>query len=618
MNPVRNSTKYKLSTDVMNVKISNGVKKRFPHIFAFVLIFVLIFAVSGFLFPETVGAQQPSGQGDSSGFWAGMVRTFVALTVGMVLKFVGLLTGLAGVVLNGVIYYTVVEISNNYADIPAINAGWRTIRDVANMGFIFILLYAAIKTILGMGSETKKLVVSVIIVAILINFSLFFTRLVIDASNVLALMFYDAIVPSGFVTSGNVLTQPGLSDAFMEQLDLQSLYKAANGDITVGSIITIGLMGSIMLIIAAFVFFAAAIMFIIRYAILIFLLILSPIAFMAFVLPALKPYGDKWKDALIGQAFFAPIYFMLIWITLSVLAGVMDSFGGVAGNTATSLGDLALTDQGVSVSSGAFSMFMNFMVIIVFLIASLVITKQWADKAGPSVTKATKWMTGAAVGGMAFAGRQTVGRAGQAVADSRWLKDHPESRAARLALAAGRKTGSAGFDARQAPLGVGKILDADSKVLSKGSKGGYNASREATIKKRMAFEEGLKQETTGADVERAMERMGWGKTDNRRLRATAGQVEQVRLDTQKRLDKKSAAITKIRQDRYRHSLSQTRFSNLNLYSGVSTDAEAARRLRKGLKAKSEKDKLFDDLNDYIQNNPTTTPPPATPPGETTP
>src|SRR3990167_8825311 len=143
MNPVRNSTKYKLSTDVMNVKISNGVKKRFPHIFAFVLIFVLIFAVSGFLFP---------------------------VTVGMVLKFVGLLTGLAGVVLNGVIYYTVVEISNNYADIPAINAGWRTIRDVANMGFIFILLYAAIKTILGMGSETKKLVVSVIIVAILINF----------------------------------------------------------------------------------------------------------------------------------------------------------------------------------------------------------------------------------------------------------------------------------------------------------------------------------------------------------------------------------------------------------------------------------------------------------------
>src|SRR3972149_9668864 len=110
MNPVRNSTKYKLSTDVMNVKISNGVKKRFSLIFAFVLIFVLIFAVSGFLFPETVGAQQPSGQGDSSGFWAGMVRTFVALTVGMVLKFVGLLTGLAGVVLNGVFYYTGVEI----------------------------------------------------------------------------------------------------------------------------------------------------------------------------------------------------------------------------------------------------------------------------------------------------------------------------------------------------------------------------------------------------------------------------------------------------------------------------------------------------------------------------
>ena len=140
MNPVRNSTKYKLSTDVMNVKISNGVKKRFPHIFAFVLIFVLIFAVGGFLFPQTAQA----------GIWDVIdcvsspldcaLRNLVTFVVGIILKFVGLLTGLAGVVLNGVIYYTVVEISNNYADIPAINAGWRTIRDVANMGFIFILL----------------------------------------------------------------------------------------------------------------------------------------------------------------------------------------------------------------------------------------------------------------------------------------------------------------------------------------------------------------------------------------------------------------------------------------------------------------------------------------------
>ena len=52
--------------------------------------------------------------------------------------------------------------------------------------------------------------------------------------------------------------------------------------------IIVGVMGTIVSLIAAFVFFAVAIMLVIRFVVLIFVLILSPLAFMGFILPQVK------------------------------------------------------------------------------------------------------------------------------------------------------------------------------------------------------------------------------------------------------------------------------------------------------------------------------------------
>ena len=67
-------------------------------------------------------------------------------------------------------------------------------RDLANMFFIFILLYIAIATILEIAAyNAKALLARLIIVALLLNFSLFFTRVIIDASNIWGSAFYDRI-----------------------------------------------------------------------------------------------------------------------------------------------------------------------------------------------------------------------------------------------------------------------------------------------------------------------------------------------------------------------------------------------------------------------------------------
>lgn len=375
-----------------------------------------------------------------------------------VLNLCSLFAGLAGVLLNGIIHYTVVEISNNYGRIPAINNAWDSIRDLANMSFIFILLYAAIKTILGAGSDTKKLVVNIIIVAILINFSLFFTKVIIDASNVLALFFYDAAAP-GALAAANPWTQGGISNSFMANLHLASLYKAS--EVTISSIFTIGVLGSIMLIIAGFVFFSVAFMFITRYVVLILVLILSPIAFMASVLPALRGASGKWWDALVGQAFFAPIYFMITWIALSVLTDISTALGiSVDG----SLGDLSNVGIVVTAQDGTFALFMNFMVVIVFLLASLAIAKSWANRAGSGSTKLTKWVTGAA-GAATFGmagrlGRNLIGgnAAKMATDEDRIRKASEGNIRARLELATANKLSRSSFDARGTTLGG--IMDA--------------------------------------------------------------------------------------------------------------------------------------------------------------
>ena len=71
---------------------------------------------------------------------------------------------------------------------------WTIVRDFSNIFFILILLYAAFQVILGLGhGGGKKIVASVILIALLVNFSLFISRVVVDAGNVLGLIFYNKI-----------------------------------------------------------------------------------------------------------------------------------------------------------------------------------------------------------------------------------------------------------------------------------------------------------------------------------------------------------------------------------------------------------------------------------------
>ena len=112
------------------------------------------------------------------GIWMVEKLSLGLLTIGAWILWLG------GVVLDEVLRYTVVEMSTRIGEgglQTMINEVWRVARDFSNMFFVFILLYGAIVTVLGRDDiNVRKVIRNVVIVAILINFSLLFTKIIID------------------------------------------------------------------------------------------------------------------------------------------------------------------------------------------------------------------------------------------------------------------------------------------------------------------------------------------------------------------------------------------------------------------------------------------------------
>jgi len=258
-------------------------------------------------------------------FSVGRCVTEIAAWVGnLALMAASSLVFLAGSLLNFSIKLTL-EIGELTANTKAVENTWIIIRNLSSIFIIFTLLYTSILTILDMGkANIKELVGKIILAGLLINFSLFFTKAAIDASNLISLQFYSAIAPE-YMTS----TDAGLSKIFMGSLRLQNLYHPDKSAIAIGSkdetdtfvsimIATYG--GTILMIFAAISFFAAAIAFSIRTAVLVLLMAFSPVYFVGMIFPELKKdVADKWLKLLTGQLIFMPVYLLLMYVAMTLI-----------------------------------------------------------------------------------------------------------------------------------------------------------------------------------------------------------------------------------------------------------------------------------------------------------
>jgi len=343
---------------------------------------------------------------------------------------------LSAILFNSTINYTL-NMAGFIKDIPIVALGWTTFRDVTNLMFVFIILYIAINTIVGNeGYGIKKLLGKVIITAMLINFSLFFTQAMIDASNIFALQFYHKIIQDSADRSEGINDlDAGISAAFVNGLGLQEVWgigkKTAatpgaqvvdiNNNKELGlnaeNLIIVGLGGTVLVLITAFIFFAATIMFLLRAITLIFLMILSPLAFMGGILPSLGKHTGEWWSKLMNNLLFAPVYMALLYLIIHMIT--KGGFTGVAGG-----GSFYQLFNGNKNMIGAA---MTFFVLNAMMVGCLIIASKFgASGSGWAMKTGKSWGSGL---GMSLsganlaigAGRNLAGRVGDGVSKSTFL-----------------------------------------------------------------------------------------------------------------------------------------------------------------------------------------------------
>ncbi len=355
---------------------------------------------------------------------AGLFTFVVNLVNEGLLTIASLTLFLAGKTLDIAMYFTT-HMSDILNGVPIVDMGWEVFRDLANMVFIFILVYASISIVLGIGNP-RQLIVNIIVTAILINFSLFITKAVVDVSNIIALQFYNAInVQTQQLEQGPEEWLPWAKDgpaaAFMQGLRITTIYgydrkdksltninNLAGNQLTVPDIMGspfrafgIALMGSILMVTAAFVFLAGALMLFFRIIMLMFLMMVSPLAFIARVLPITKSGWDKWWHALLNNAIFAPAYLAMSYIIVKLIG---QGFVGIKTLNVEG-GSLFYAFSGMVSSLG---LILNFVFIIIILLMALVMSKQLGAIGATTAIKVGKNLSGTVSG---LVGRHTIGRA---------------------------------------------------------------------------------------------------------------------------------------------------------------------------------------------------------------
>ncbi len=328
--------------------------------------------------------------------------------------------------------------------------GWQIVRDFSNIFFIIILVYTGLSTVVGGKANMKQVVPALILNALLINFSLFATRVIIDISNVVARVFYNSMeVCSGKCekdpTTGQITNQADTIGGYrqlslsivsgfnpQQLMSVDSLNKAralkstqggAVGSATgtastyddgdefsagtiAGYFIIVTLISALIMVGIAMMFWKTAFMFLGRVIGLYVAMIFAPFAVLTKgnmpIVGNIKELSwTKWLQDLTNYAILAPIFIFFLYIIYSFLN--TDFLKA----TKDSIGNESFFTNVISVTVP--------MLIIYFMIQQGVgIAKKYAGTIGEMVQAGAMKVVGAGVGlaagGAAFAGRNIIGR----------------------------------------------------------------------------------------------------------------------------------------------------------------------------------------------------------------
>lgn len=246
--------------------------------------------------------------------------------------------------LSGLIFDFMLALSIDKAFIEQdfVETAWGIVRDFSNMVFIFILLYTGIQTMFGLGGGWGKKITTIVILALIINFSMFFCKVIIDAGNTLAVGVYEATgSPKNSSTDnphprdGQTVDERNISASLMNAFGPGRFTTLAST--SKSSAAMVFLIAAIVSGYAAFIFIKAALMLVGRIIAFWFYIIISPFALISMALPKVNIF-NTWLYGLINQAMVAPVFLFLVYLVMYAVNGGKTGTGILSSFTTTTSG----------------------------------------------------------------------------------------------------------------------------------------------------------------------------------------------------------------------------------------------------------------------------------------
>ena len=457
----------------------------------------------------------------------GTINGCIAMVTYYIYQATAWIAGLFGNLFDFFIGYSLSDASYRYAFAVT---GWKLVRDISNIFFIIIMVYTGFSAVFSASSASmKKVVPQLIINAILINFSLFATRVVIDISNITARMFYSEMLvcdQSTMNSNGGVCSAAQakrgeggywpLSEKIVSSFNPQQIFKTnvltpstvTNNSVTSVSSTNVGtaaatnerdyadyfaivcLIASFIMIAVSIMFFKVAFLFIGRVVGLYICMVFSPFAFLSRDMPMLGSIPRlKWKDwtkELTSYALLGPVFIFFLYIIYTFLSS----------NFVQQIGIQAMASSGFFATVMAIAIPM--LIIFFFMQAAQKAAEGLSGDIGKAVqgigSTVTGLAVGAATGGASFLGSNTIGRLANNAANSEGFKDWASKNGiiGRTALKSINSIGKSSFDARNTTIGKGAAkqlgINTDQKALgllnldTKSTKGGYEQAQADKIK----------------------------------------------------------------------------------------------------------------------------------------
>ncbi|OGI25084.1 MAG: hypothetical protein A3J76_02520 [Candidatus Moranbacteria bacterium RBG_13_45_13] len=294
-------------------------------------------------------------------------------------SFVGLAGSLLDLTLRPELY---TNITNN----DMVKVGWTVVRDVCNLFFLLALLFIAFCTILKIEKyHAKKTLLMLVIMALLINFSKPIAVFIFDGSQLL-MNFFLSRMPQGNQSASTMYN----SANEIAKIIYENIPEYSKSDKHVGLAVQY-LFAIVFLFMLLVAYLVIAIFMIIRIVAIMILVIVSPFAFFASVIPDFNKMSSSWWDALFKYAYFGPAAAFFLYLATGFSQHLPKITGTLQGipNGAPGMGELLVK-------------IVSYLTVLVFLYASIIMANKFSLQFSQAVIgtadRALKWGIGMASG----------------------------------------------------------------------------------------------------------------------------------------------------------------------------------------------------------------------------